>query len=402
MPSRAPKRTKIEERNGESIVSSSQTADRDDKHVVFTKWARNQGVEINGVAPSKLEGRGLGLMTTRKIKSGERMLSIPEKAMFKPDSKLLKQRRLERASPQAQLAYSAMSACKAKETGLGVWQATWPEAQDFWQSMPMCWSEDMRGKLPPSVQQPLERQLADYRKDWTALADVCRKYDYSEDDFKYFWMIVNSRSFHWKPPKGRPGSMVMCPFIDYMNHGPTGTTCQVTTDQHGYEVHADRDYEAGEEVLATYGAHSNDKLLVHYGFVIDSPYGVASPDDDIRLDHILLPKLEERVKAQLQDVGFLGAYALLPQSNELCFKTQVAVRAQLLTANEWEYFMTNGEDMSSDQSGAVKAFMVPLMRTYYDECVVRIGSLGGESTAADLMKTRWTQIQRAVDAYINE
>ena len=136
--------------------------------------------------------------------------------------------------------------------------------------------------------------------------------------------------------------------------------------------------------------------------MIDSPYGVASPDDDIRLDHILLPKLEERVKAQLQDVGFLGAYALLPQSNELCFKTQVAVRARLLTANEWEYFMTNGEDMSSDQSVAVKAFMVPLMRTYYDECVVRIGSLGGESTAAGLMKTRWTQIQRAVDAYINE
>lgn len=241
MPSRAPKRTKIEEKNDNSTMPSP-IANQDDKHVVFTKWAENRGVEINGVAPSKLEGRGLGLMTTRKIKSGERMLSIPEKAMFKPDSKLLKQQRLERASPQAQLAFSAMSACKARETSLGVWQATWPEAEDFWQSMPMCWSEDMRGKLPPPVQQPLERQLADYRKDWTALADVCRKHDYSEDDFKYFWMIVNSRSFHWKPPKGRPGSMVLCPFIDYMNHGPTGTTCQVTTDQHGYEVHADRDY----------------------------------------------------------------------------------------------------------------------------------------------------------------
>ena len=129
---------------------------------------------------------------------------------------------------------------------------------------------------------------------------------------------------------------------------------------------------------------------------------MPSPDDDIRLDHIVLPKLEESVKAQLQDVGFLGAYALLPQPNELCFKTQVAVRAQLLTANEWEYFMTNGEDMSSDQSGAVKAFMVPLMKTYHDECVMHIGSIGEDSPAADLVKTRWTQIQRAVDAYIDE
>lgn len=33
--------------------------------------------------------------------------------------------------------------------------------------------------------------------------------------------------------------------------------------QDGYELRANRDYESGEEILATYGAHSNDKLLVH-------------------------------------------------------------------------------------------------------------------------------------------
>ena len=38
---------------------------------------------------------------------------------------------------------------------------------------------------------------------------------------------------------------------------------------------------AGEEILATYGAHPNDKLLIHYGFILDSPAG-PSNDDDIR------------------------------------------------------------------------------------------------------------------------
>ena len=169
---------------------------------------------------------------------------------------------------------------------------------------------------------------------------------------------------------------------------------------------ADSSQEAGEEVLATYGPHSNDKLLVHYGFVVQSPYGAASPDDDIRLDHVLLPALSDSVRAQLQDVGFFGAYALLPQANDLCFKTQVAARAQLLTCNEWEYFMTNGEDMSTDQSEAVREFMLPLMNKFHTESVIQIRSLlatGSDPelpTAAELLITRWRQIQDALGKYI--
>ena len=55
-------------------------------------------------------------------------------------------------------------------------------------------------------------------------------------------MIVNSRSFSWKPPHLKVGEMVMCPFIDLMNHGSTGSGCKVTQNAKGYEVHADRDY----------------------------------------------------------------------------------------------------------------------------------------------------------------
>lgn len=241
MPSRAPKRAKVEDALENAHVTVP-AGSGEDKHRVFTTWAQERGVEINGVAPSKLEGRGLGLVTTKKVKSGERLLFIPEKAMFKPNGRFLKQHRLEQSSPQAQLAISAMGACKSPDSPLASWQATWPTARDFWRSMPMCWEQSYRDSLPHSVLHPLERQLDDYRKDWTAVQSVCDSNAWAESDFKYFWMIINSRSFHWKPPKGRSGSMVMCPFIDYMNHGPTGTTCHVTVDQRGYEVHADRDY----------------------------------------------------------------------------------------------------------------------------------------------------------------
>ena len=238
MPLRAAKRAKL------SVPSSSEEniQNGDNKHTMFTEWAQNRGIDINGIKPAKLPGRGLGLLTTRAIKSAERILFVPEKAMFKPNARFLKSRSLERVSPQAQLAISAMAVCKAEQSPLAVWQATWPTADDFWQSMPLCWTQAEREMLPPSVLQPLERQLEDYKKDWSAVTKACKDSAWSEEDFKYYWMIINSRSFHWKPPRGRPGSMVMCPFIDYMNHGPTGTTCNVFQTPQGYEVLADRDY----------------------------------------------------------------------------------------------------------------------------------------------------------------
>lgn len=194
------------------------------------------------MGPAKLAGRGLGLVTTQAITKGERMLFVPEKAMFKSNARFLKAHSLDRASPHAQLAISLTAVAQSDDMPLATWQATWPTVADFRNTLPLCWTNTHRIRLPPSVQQPFERQKEDYQKDWQSVSDCCRDHDWSEPDFRYYWMIVNSRSFHWKPPRGRPGSMVMCPFIDYMNHGPSGTTCNVFQSPQGYEVLADRDY----------------------------------------------------------------------------------------------------------------------------------------------------------------
>lgn len=236
MPSRTAKR----KRTSLAVPPDSLTVES--RHATFTQWALDRGVEINGVKPANLTGRGYGLVTTRAIKNGERVLFIPEKAMFKPDSRFLQKHALDRASPQAQLAISALAHFKAPASRTGQWQATWPTVEDFKHSLPMNWSQRLVDQLPPSVHQPLERQREDYVKDWQCVKALCQNQEWTEMDFKYFWMIVNSRSFHWKPPKARSGSMVMCPFVDYLNHGPSGTTCDVFQRANGYEVIADRDY----------------------------------------------------------------------------------------------------------------------------------------------------------------
>lgn len=214
-----------------------------DKHTIFTAWALESGVEINSVKPQQLPGRGLGLMTTATIKKGSRLMFVPEKAMFKQDNAFLKRSRLERSSPQAKLSLSILAKSSAADSPLETWQATWPTKQDFDTCMPLSWPRDVFAPyLPPAVAAPFERQKADYARDWEAVAPLCEEKGWSEDDFKYYWCIVNSRSFHWKPATGGAGSMVLCPFVDYMNHGPTGSGCEVRQSGRGYEVVAGRDY----------------------------------------------------------------------------------------------------------------------------------------------------------------
>ncbi|KAK1055591.1 hypothetical protein LTR12_011163 [Friedmanniomyces endolithicus] len=402
MPPRVAKRTKLTEPSG-SV--NAGVVSLEDKHATFTVWSKERGVEIRDVKPATLPGRGLGLVTTAKIKAGARIIFVPEKAMFKPYNFLTN------ASPQAQLAASLLVDCKAAQSTISPWAATWPTDSDFEHSMPLRWPDSLRSLVPPPVEQPLERQGKDLLKDLNDVYDFLAASELSDDDFRYYWFIVNSRSFHWKPPGGKAGSMVMCPFIDYINHAPSGTACNVFERANGYEVVADRDYAAGEEILATYGAHSNDKLLVHYGFMChsdtDSDHQTPNPDDDIRLDHILLPALTPAVRTQLQDVGFLGGYGLLPATNELCFKTQVAARAMLLTCNEWEYFVANGEDLGEDQSGAVRTFMEPLLTQYLAEAAKNLARIAfGRDDACDknnefaLLDMRWTQIAQALEDHL--
>lgn len=263
MPPRPNKRARLSETStpkpSPSPPPSPQPSSKEDtKHTLFTTWAKSRGVQINSVAPQHLPNRGLGLLTTAPIKAGTRLLFVPEKAMFKPVPSTLQSATRARksstpASPQAQLSISALEKFTtgssttdvSDSSNLQTWQATWPTMQDFTSSMPLCWPEKLTTHLPPAVQAPLERQRADYARDWDAMSAYCAERGWGEGEFRYFWCIVNSRSFHWKPLTGgggRAGSMVLCPFVDYMNHGPTGVGCRVVQGVKGYEVWAERDY----------------------------------------------------------------------------------------------------------------------------------------------------------------
>lgn len=152
-----------------------------------------------------------------------------------------------------------------------------------------------------------------------------------------------------------------------------------------------------EEILITYGSHPNDKLLIHYGFIL--PTQTNNADDDIRLDHLLLSTFSPSIKSRLQDTGFLGGYALLPATNEVCFKTHVAVRAAMLTCNEWEYFVSGGEDLGRDVSGEVEGFVAGLLGEWRRG---RVREMEGRSGGRGVVGERWRQIGVGIDAFVRK
>lgn len=112
----------------------------------------------------------------------------------------------------------------------------------------------------------------------------------------------------------------------------------------------------------------------------------------------------------MQDTGYLGNYALIPdfdsprpshtRAKKICFKTQVAIRAELLSANEWEYFALNGEDMGVDQSEQVESWLKPLFKDFRREALASIKELKSrekQGAAVKLALGRWLEIRDALD-----
>lgn len=103
----------------------------------------------------------------------------------------------------------------------------------------------------------------------------------------------------------------------------------------------------------------------------------------------------------MRDTGYLGNYALIPSDGTVCFKTQVAVRAQLLSANEWEYFILNGEDMGADRSEEVAKWLEPLLNDFEKEARSKIAGMeqwDGQEVAVGLIRERWLQIVEGLAA----
>lgn len=161
----------------------------------------------------------------------------------------------------------------------------------------------------------------------------------------------------------------MCPFMDYFNHSDVG--CDPTNDAKGYYVTADRDYKAGEEVYVSYGSHTNDFLLVEYGFILAS-----NKCDSLSLDHLILPELSSSQIETLKEDGFYGTYTLMASPTQVCHRTQAVIRLLTLPERRYSVFVGGTDDGSTEQ-GIVNAYLLQLLKKYQRQVMEALEEVEG-------------------------
>jgi SET domain len=229
--------------------------------------------------------------------------------------------------------------------------------------------------LPTSMLKMLNAQTIKYRQDFHMAISLIPSAEkayrqsprHAEDNFKYGWCIVNTRCLYYDhPPSANQSAqqgndsylasdaspisptrshtsnqfMVLCPVIDLFNHTANSTTaCKVTHDRSGFTVTAQAPAAAeDEEIFVCYGPHSNDFLLVEYGFVLPSE---ENTHDSINLDVVILPTINPEQRRRADAKGYLGEYTLFsPAANrgigDVCWRTEVVARMTILAAEQWE------------------------------------------------------------------
>ncbi len=250
-----------------------------EKHDLFTKWARERGVKINGVAAANFSDRGLGIAATRKIKvalsesyaylhrplltrviqAGEEIVEVPFSVLLTIDSVPASLRDLHEGISVHGLLASFLAFGDPEDLHpYDPWTATWPSLQDLEQSMPILWPTTMteatssscqlNGRnssrhgycpLPPDISgrwhkvtsenSPatlnsglLAKQKRKFEKDWAKVLPAVHNAD--REKYLYYWILVNTRTFYHERPgmrkvkTPREDRMALCPFADYFNH----------------------------------------------------------------------------------------------------------------------------------------------------------------------------------------
>lgn len=342
----------------------------------------------------RVPGKGLGVYTSKPLKSGERVVHVPTAALCTtrsvPLSFVGREARKEIPVHALLAAYLAFGLSEARKEEYARWMATWPRVSDFTWTMPMFWPESVLSgsisatapngvetekdrdearfnALPPWLTSPtpglqpsslqsqskaakllqgqrvkLKSHLETISKVFPSLSQsLLSRADPLHWRFIHAWSSVNSRCFYYvrsgqQPPKDSNEAMAMCPGLDLFNH-TDGVGCKTTYDKKGFYATTEREYAAGEELLLNYGAHGNDALWCEYGFVMNE-----NDHDGVDLDRVVLPSLTEGQKKILEEASYLGDYSLKPDG--ICWRTEVASYLGVLTTTQWHRFLEGKYD----------------------------------------------------------
>ncbi|KAK4194309.1 hypothetical protein QBC40DRAFT_291001 [Triangularia verruculosa] len=384
------------------------------------RWAGDQGIEVRGIEPRRIPGRGIGIVASKNLKANERLIHVPT-ASLRTLTTVRREIRDALPSPAPNNKGTPVHALLAAELFLETrpltnkyapWHAVVPTREDIFSSLPLAWPssdyEKLHSLLPLKARVHLTKQKVKFEKDWQLIHDALLpalgltpgKGKYTKREFLYAWLLVNTRTFYHETSKterlSKDDKMALQPVADLLNHSDEG--CEVAFDPASFTISANRDYRQGEEVYICYGPHSSDFLMVEYGFCPDE-----NSHDEVCIDEVVLEELTKAQRQRLEEKDYLGEYMIDERNPGGCYKTRVALMMKCVRMQEWERLVNNGEDGGEEVQKMVDAVMVRVLKKYLRRCKEAIGELedfGG--TTGEMVLRRWRQIERLVERSIEE
>ncbi|PHH65757.1 hypothetical protein CDD81_1484 [Ophiocordyceps australis] len=326
----------------------------------LVRSADEKGVQIMGVAPAFFPGRGLGIMATNDMDEGHVIMTIPTLAIRSLHTTC--QEISSKLCPSISLHGLLAAEFALDDAKSADWASLVPQWKHFETSMPCLWPRELQKCLPAEAKRLLAKQCSNFDNDWDkfkkAFAHHCRQ------DYLYAWLLIGTRAFYYETPTTmalpKHDRLALLPVADFLNHADSG--CVFRCSSESYTITTERPYRKGDEIYLSYGDHSNDYLLVEYGFLLGE-----NKWDKVCLDDIILPKLSAEQKRELSDNG--------PQ---------------------WQSYIDGEEDVEGTLAKAAKLLLV-LLQEYLDsveEMRMRIRALQiGQECQKDLLEKRWEQME---------
>ncbi|KAK3363597.1 hypothetical protein B0T25DRAFT_587507 [Lasiosphaeria hispida] len=372
------------------------------------RWAKGEGVELFGIEPRRIPGRGIGVVATKDIQKDDRILHVPTTTLRAIETV---PKHITKNFPKDARVHGLLAADLALETlsptsKYAAWNAVVPSQSDIFATLPLAWDPALHPFLPPPALSLVQKQLAKFALDHasfqTSLPSLPSSPTVPRDTYLYTWLLTNTRTFYFETPRTlrlrlpRDDRMVLQPVADLFNHAAAG--CAVSFDAASFTITADRPYAAGDEVYICYGQHSNDFLLAEYGFVLEE-----NGWDEVGLDEAVLAELDGKQRERLEERGFLGGYVL--DADTVCYRTQVALRLLCVPLREWRRFVDGGVGEGEEAAQAkVDRLLVKILRRYLvkiDGTLETLSTLEvGEVGQREMLSMRWQQIRGLVDKTI--
>ncbi|KAH6623712.1 hypothetical protein F5144DRAFT_623597 [Chaetomium tenue] len=352
--------------------------ERQDK---LSRWAKENAILLKGVRLKDIPGRGAGMMARRRLKRGQEILRVPTQLVRSLHT--VPEHISSRLPPDMSI-HALLAADLAVDgmAGLSSWKDSLPMLGDFTTGFPFMWHRQLQELLPKPARELLKNQQDSFHRDWNKVAKGFP--DLRRDIYLHSWFVVNTRSFYYATPQTEKyppvDRLAIVPIADFFNHADTG--CEVTFDEDGFVVSADREYHGGQEIYISYCAHTNDFLLAEYGFL-----PAANRWDKVCVDE-----------------GLLGPF-MLDSETLGCKKTQAAVRLLCCgSRGQWKESL-EGEDCGEHWRGETNTLLRSLLADYsamVGKAVQNVGELQvGQAAQRELLAQRWRQMDTIVTQAIS-